>query len=276
VSDQHALFSGTVPANYDRYLGPLFFQPHALAVKRSLPPLTNGSVLELACGTGILTRVLRNAFPAGVNVVATDLNQAMIDCAREAFAGDDSVAWSVADATSLPYPSNKFDAIVCQFGFMFFPDKPASFRECARVLAAGGTLVFNVWEALERNEIFHFAHEAAQRYFPDDPPTFYNTPFGFHDRSVISALLDEAGFERVSFVDAEAIGTSPSPESAAKGVIEGSPIVIEIRARDPAAVAPIRDDVATRVAARFGPGPVTTVTYATICSAHKPYGVSTS
>src|SRR4029077_6587426 len=138
------------------------FQPHASAFKRSLPPLTRGAVLELACGTGILTRTLRNAYPTSVKIVATDLNQAMIDCAREGFAGDDSVTWSVADATSLPYPSGAFDAIVCQFGFMFFPDKPASFRECLRLLSPGGTLIFNVWDALERNEIVRIAFEVAQ------------------------------------------------------------------------------------------------------------------
>src|ERR1700687_3284566 len=128
MADNHASFVGSIPDNYDRCLGPLFFRPHAAAMARFLPALKRGRILELACGTGILTRVLRDELPVGVEIIATDLNEAMIDHAREKFDASDRVVMLPADATTLPFPSNSFDAVFCQFGFMFFPDKPAAFH----------------------------------------------------------------------------------------------------------------------------------------------------
>src|SRR6266513_108151 len=77
MKDEHAQFSGSIPAAYDRYLGPILFQPYAEDLAARLPNNKTSSVLELACGTGILTRVLRTYLPSKVKLIATDLNEPM-------------------------------------------------------------------------------------------------------------------------------------------------------------------------------------------------------
>ena len=106
---------------------------------------TRGSILELACGTGIVTRELLTSLSANGHLTATDLNQAMIDVARKQMgplAADLRLHLQPADACKLPFPDASFDVIVCQYGVMFFPDKPRSMREARRVLAPGGRYLF--------------------------------------------------------------------------------------------------------------------------------------
>src|SRR5689334_15329638 len=135
MSDQHAAFVGSIPENYDLYLGPCLFEPYANDIARRITVPERGSLLEIACGTGIVTRRLRNQLPKSVRITSTDLNEAMLSYAAAKFGPDDSVEWRQADATALPFADSSFEAVVCQFGLMFFPDKLAALREVRRVLA---------------------------------------------------------------------------------------------------------------------------------------------
>jgi ubiquinone/menaquinone biosynthesis C-methylase UbiE len=123
---------------------PLQFEPFALDLGERLRDMTSGQVLEIAAGTGVVTRALARALPISVCITATDLNPAMLEQAKS-HAGSDRVVWREADAMALPFPDEAFDRVVCQFGVMFFPDKPAGFREAHRVLRPGGRYLFNVW-----------------------------------------------------------------------------------------------------------------------------------
>ena len=145
MNDKHADFSGSIPAAYDRYLGPVLFQTYAEELAARIEVGRGGSVLELACGTGILSRVLRDRLPADAAFMATDLNEGMLHVARAKFSADEAVRWSVADASSLPFGDGLFDAVVCQFGLMFVPEKLVVAREVCRVLKPGGVFLFNVW-----------------------------------------------------------------------------------------------------------------------------------
>jgi SAM-dependent methyltransferase len=164
-------FAGSIPALYDRHLGPALFEPYAQDLARRLTWLAAGSLLETACGTGRVTRSLAAALPAGVAITATDLNQPMID-----FASAQPIArpvtWRQADALALPFADGSFDAVVCQFGVMFFPDKIAGFREVRRVLRPGGRFLFNVWGPIEANEFASLTTEALGARFSQDPPLF--------------------------------------------------------------------------------------------------------
>ena len=137
-------FTGTMPELYEKYLVPLNFAPHAQVVVERVIPLAPRRVLELAAGTGVVTQALVSGLSPDTSIVATDLNDAMLDQARKR-AGLDRVIWRQADALNLPFPDAAFDLIVCQFGVMFFPDKPASFREARRTLAPDGTYLFVLW-----------------------------------------------------------------------------------------------------------------------------------
>jgi ubiquinone/menaquinone biosynthesis C-methylase UbiE len=270
MPDENAAFVGSIPANYHRYLGPLFFQGYADDLAARLPPAPALRVLETACGTGIVTRRLVERLGPGGRVVATDLNQAMIDRARTHVPADAPVEWQTADATRLPFPDRSFGAVVCQFGLMFFPDKAAAIREAFRVLEPGGTYLFSVWDSIEHNHVARITHETVAGFFPDDPPKFYLVPMSLHDPAPIRAWLAAAGFEGVQHETRSETTTSPSAAEAAVGLIEGNPIAGEIVARRPAALAEVVAAVARSLAERLGDRPMPCPLRAQIFTARRP------
>src|SRR5438034_4528997 len=193
MNNKNAQFAGSIPAAYDRYLGPVLFPPYAEDLAARLKVDANGSVLELACGTGILTRILRDRLPAATRLVATDLNEPMIQNAAQKFRQGEAVEWRQADASSLPFDDASFDAVACQFGIMFVPDKALSAREARRVLKPGGVFLFNVWDSMEHNDLGRIAHETISSFFGMGPPTFHQAPFGSQRRNEISPLRESVG-----------------------------------------------------------------------------------
>lgn len=232
--------------------------------------MASGQVLELAAGTGIATRALRDALPGDVTIIATDLSDGMLAVAKEKFAPTDRVEWGIVDATHLPFEDASFDAIVCQFGIMFFPDEAGALRECRRTLKPGGVLLFNVWDAFEHNDAWRLAHETIAAHFPDDPPDFYETPFGFHDVDRIRAMLLDAGFDAVSVTVVNGDGQSPSAHALARGLTEGSPVSMQIRERDDTALPRIRDAIERALRERYGNGPISPRTQAIVFVARVP------
>jgi ubiquinone/menaquinone biosynthesis C-methylase UbiE len=256
MSDQNRAFVGSIPENYDRYLGPACLEPYAADIVGRLSVPDGASVLELACGTGIVTRRLRDRLPKGVRLVATDLSEAMISYAARKFMPEEAVEWRQADAADLPFEDESFDSVVCQFGLMFVPDKAMAISEAYRVLTPGGALLFNVWDAMERNDLARIGHAAISAFFEHDPPDFYEIPFGFHDPGMIQSLLTEAGFEDVEISLVQLPCVSPSALDAAKGLVEGNPVIVTINERSPGKAPEIVAAVADAIAARHGDKPV--------------------
>ena len=252
MKDEHARFSGSIPAAYDRYLGPLLFQPYAEDLAARLEMKANDSVLEMACGTGILTRVLRSRLPSTVKLTATDLNEPMFRNAAGKFGKDEALQWLQADACSLPFGDRIFDAVVCQFGIMFVPDKALAAREARRVLKPGGLFLFNTWDALEHNELTRIAHETIASYFEKDPPAFYQVPFGYHDWDEIKRTLEGAGFRDVQIEAVDTAGRASRAEDAATGLVQGTPVATEIAERNPSLLPIITKSVADAIRNRFG------------------------
>ena len=270
MTSSPAAFVGSVPANYDRYLGPILFHRYADDLASRLAVVDSMRVLEVACGTGIVSERLAARLAGRGTLVATDLNEPMLAHARSARAGLANVEWRQADATSLPFADRSFDAVVCQFGLMFFPDKGAGVRQAFRVLKPGGRYLFNLWDAIERNEVTKIAHETTAGFFPGDPPQFYTVPFSMHDPAVGRALLADAGFVEVELARVETVGESPSAAEVAMGLIDGNPIAAAIQERRPGAVAEVRAAVAARVAERLGDRPVRCRLSALVFSARRP------
>ena len=256
MTGSDASFIGAIPDLYERYLGPLLFQPYAEDIAARVGTLDRGRVLETAAGTGIVTRALARSLPRTVEIVATDLNQAMIDYAT-ALLHAPRASWQRADAEDLPFADASFDVVVCQLGVMFLPDKQRCYREALRVLKAGGRFVFNVWGRLENNEISHTVARAVAALFPDNPPRFMErTPFGYSDPDVIRAELQQAGFGRVEIDAVEKVSRAAFPREPAIGLCQGTPLRNEIEARDPSRLGEATDRAADAVAARFGPSEV--------------------
>ena len=251
------VFAGSIPKLYEEYLVPLIFQPYAADLASRLAQRPLARVLEIAAGTGVVTRRLAAVLPQDVSIVATDLNRPMLDMAAEVGTSR-PVEWREADALQLPFGEGEFDAVVCQFGVMFFPNKAKAFSEARRVLRPGGVLLFNVWDRIEENEFPHIVTAALASLFPQDPPRFLaRTPHGYHDLSLVARDLREGGFVSPPQRDTLAARSrAPSPRIPALAFCQGTPLRTEIEARDKARLGEATDLAAAAIAARFGRGAV--------------------
>jgi ubiquinone/menaquinone biosynthesis C-methylase UbiE len=256
MADTHTQFTGSIPQIYDRHLGPLLFFYYARDLARRIQVEAPARVLEVACGTGISTEYLREALDDDVEIVATDLNPAMLEFASEFRGGLANVRFSQADAMELPFGDAEFDAAICQFGVMFFPDKPRGIAEIARVVKPGGTLALNVWDSLDANPVVKLAKAVTSEFFDSDPPQFLALPFGYHDVDELRQLLAGAGF---TGIEVERVATTverPSARDVAVGFVEGNPGIHEINERATVAAEVIVDAVADALAHEFGDGPI--------------------
>lgn len=246
-SESDRAFVGDIPAIYDAYLVPLIFAPYARDLTGRVAALAASgatSLLEVAAGTGAVTRELAAQLPPSVAITATDLNQPMLDHAA-AVGTARPVTWQPADAMDLPYPDSSFDVVVCQFGTMFFPDRPAAFAEIRRVLRPGGTFLFNVWDEIAANDFTATVVAALTALFPDKPPVFLATvAHGYHEAEVMRADLVGGGFTAPATIEAmELTAHAASCEFPAIGFCQGSPLRNTIEADHPG-----RLDEATRAA----------------------------
>ena len=250
-------FAGSIPQFYERYLVPLIFEPYAKEMATRVATLHPSSVLEVAAGTGVVTRELAVALSAATSIVATDLNQPMLDHAA-AIGTARTVEWRKADAMRLPFPDKVFDVVVCQFGVMFFPDKAVAMSEARRVLRPGGTLIFNVWDRIEENDFAGAVTAALAEVFPGDPPRFLaRTPHGYHDQAAIGSDLAQGGFTTpVTFDTVARLSVADSPRVPAVAYCQGTPLRNEIVARDATLLEEATNKAAAAIARQFGSGKV--------------------
>ena len=219
-------FTGSIPAIYDRCLGPLLFRPFAIEAAHRVRDWRPQRVLETAAGTGIVTEALQRALP-DAKIVASDLNPAMLEVAAQRVQPS-KVSFQPADAQALPFDDASFDLVVCQFGVMFFPDKVKGGSEARRVLRDGGRYLAIIWDRLDRNPVSHAISEALEEEFPEDPPRFLERmPFGYADMSRIETDLHSAGFDHVEIETVE-LSSRVSANDAAIGMCQGSPMRSEI------------------------------------------------
>lgn len=225
-------FAGLDLEYYDGILGPAQIEAIAADLTRRLPAKPGGEVLELACGTGIVTRRLREKLDPAVRLVATDLSPAMIAYARNKLRDEKGIEWREADAASLPFADASFGAVVCSLGVMFVPDKKKAFAEARRVLREGGTFLFNTWDRLEENPHARTAEEVMDELFPGDPEMqFAKIPFGFHDQALIRKLLAEHRLRELRMQKTRIEINCETAHRYATGMVKGTPRAMLIRER---------------------------------------------
>jgi SAM-dependent methyltransferase len=262
-----AQFTGSVPERYHRYLAPWLFDPYATDLAGRLPQRPVLRVLETAAGTGVVTRRLREALPSDATLVATDLNDAMVDYGRAAVP-DPGVVWQQADAQALPFEDDSFDVVVCQFGFMFLPDKVEGFREARRVLSTGGVLLGNVWHSRDENPVARILQELLEERIPEDPPRFLDTPYGYGDHERLRADLTAAGWDDIRLDVVCKESDAPSAEDVALGYLTGTPLAHDLseRGADPEAFGA---ELARRLASVGGDRPFRAQLAATVITASR-------
>lgn len=259
-----AEFVGNIPKHYNAELGPILFADFADRLTGACCDGAPTRVIELAAGTGIVSRKLRDQLPAETSLQVTDLNPPMLDVARGKFADGENVGFAVANAMELPFDDAEFDLVVCQFGVMFFPDKPAAFREAARVLKPGGRFVFNVFSAMQENPYSQIAYAVPAQFFTGEPPGFYKVPFHYGNPEKVRADLSAAGWREVSHDTIRLKKKIANPEGFARGLVYGNPLIDEITNRgdiDPETVAKA---VLRALNVTFGPADMTMPLEATI------------
>jgi SAM-dependent methyltransferase len=222
-----ARFVGAIPENYDRLMGPVFFEPYAIELA-SRVPAGSRRILEIAAGTGRVTRQVLARLPADGSILATDLNEGMIAVGEAQFTGEPRVTWQVADAMSLPVEDGAFDCVLCQFGLMFVPDKAQAMREMRRALRPGGTLLVATWDAIERNHASAINDRVAVKFMPGAEPFFRTIPFSMHDPALLDSLAEGAGFSRHSVETVSINVEAPSASFIAEAFTRGTPLWIQL------------------------------------------------
>ena len=268
--DDAAGFTGTIPEHYDRGLGPIIFVDYAAEMAKRVAAGNPTRVLETAAGTGIVTRRIRDALPPRVGLTATDLNAPMLEIARTKFRPGEEVEFQPADAMALPFPDGGFDAVVCQFGIMFFPDRETSYHEVHRVLAPGGRYLFSVWDAHRYNPFGRIAQEVGARFFPVDPPQFYTVPFSCHRIDPIRDAVADAGFADFEAAVVRLDKEIPDTAAFARGLVFGNPLIDQIRARGGVAPERIVEALVEDLRREFGADPGHMPLQAIMFSAKKP------
>jgi ubiquinone/menaquinone biosynthesis C-methylase UbiE len=247
------VFAGSIPELYDTHLVPLIFEPYAADLVGRLASRPLARVLEIAAGTGVVTRAMASVLHESVSIIATDLNQPMIDHAS-ALGTRRAVEWRQADARQLPFQDGTFDAVVCQFGVMFFPEKSRAYSEARRVLHSGGVFIFNVWDRIEENEFADTVTTALEAVFPQDPPRFLaRTPHGYYEHETIKQDLANGGFTVLpQIITLAARSRAESFRIPAIAYCQGTPLRNEIEARDASRLGEATDVAAEAIAQRFG------------------------
>ena len=255
--DADKVFAGSVPENYDRYMVPLIFEPYATDMAQRAAALSPGAVLEIAAGTGVVTRALAPKLAPTAHYTVTDLNQPMLDYARSRQPPDSRITWRQADAMALPFADARFDLVCCQFGAMFFPDRPAAYREARRVLRPGGHFLFSVWDHIEENIFADNVTNMLARMFPDDPPRFLaRTPHDYHDTDLIRRDVEDAGYSSVTIETRAEVSRAASARIPAVAYCQGTLLRNEIEARAPGTLEAVTDEATSVIAARHGSGEV--------------------
>src|SRR5581483_5201931 len=251
------LFAGSIPELYDRYLVPLIFDAYASDLAAQIATTSPRDVLETAAGTGVLTTAMVSRLPPATRIVSTDLNQPMLDYAAAKPSLRGRVIWQQADAQALPFDDATFDAVTCQFGMMFLPEKVKGYGEALRVLRPRGRFLFNVWDRIADNHFADVVTGALAALFPEDPPLFMaRTPHGYHDVARIREELSAGGFKHVSIETVDHISKAKSARDVAIAYCQGTPLRNEIVARDALRLEEATHVAAAALAKRFGDGAI--------------------
>lgn len=243
------------PTHYDEFFGPLFFEPYAIEVAERMQVAPGDSVLEIAAGTGRVTRRLRERMPPTARLIASDISEDMLAVAKKKL-GHLPIDWQNIDAVQLPFDDNSMDAVVCCFGYMFVPDKPKAFAEAYRVLKPGGTLLFTTWDKLEKNGASYTSISVAKKYLEEPLPESFHLATSMNDEAVLTSLLQQAGFAKISIEKLELLSVSRSAKEAAHGMVEGAAVYKEVKKRNPAGINEIKKDLETALGEKFGAAPM--------------------
>ena len=269
MSETPRIFTGSIPEHYDKYLGPMYFEPYAIDVPTRFDANGMERVLEIGCGTGRVTRHLREALPDSCTLIASDISEDMLAYAKDKLKNE-NIEWQIIDAQSLPFEDNSIDLVVSCFAFMFVEDKAKAFSEVHRVLKKGGLFLLSLWDKLELNGPSDTYRKIVKEYIPENLPKIYGLPYSFYEKDEVKKSLLDTGFVNVSVDQDQKTAISNSVNEAAFGLSRGGSLYNEIMSRNPAWVDEIQQKLELELAKKYGDHPMKAPMSAVICEATKP------
>lgn len=247
-------YSAAAAQHYEKYSGPVFFEPYAVEVANRIDSSSVKVALEIACGTGRVTRHLRSVITPEAKLIATDLSPDMLQVAKEELSGL-PIEWQVADAQELAFENHSIDCIVCCFGYMFVPEKIKAFKEAFRVLRQGGTLLFTTWDRLELNGATHI-HRQVIKKFLGELPDSYKTAFSMNNEDEINSWLTQAGFTEIKIERVDKTAVSQSAKQVAEGLTFGGSIFDDIFKQNPDWLPQIQSEIENLLIEKYGNAPM--------------------
>jgi ubiquinone/menaquinone biosynthesis C-methylase UbiE len=260
--------SGDSAAHYDQFFGPLYFEPYAIEVAERIDPSSISIALEIAAGTGRVTRHIRERIKPTAKLIASDISEDMLSEAKKKLSHL-SIEWQTIDAQELPLSDNSIDLVVCCFGYMFVPDKPKAFTEAHRVLRPGGLLLFTTWDRGEKNIPSYITRTIANEYLEKPLSASDNLATSMSEEADIRPLIENAGFTKISIEKVELRSGNITAKDVAYGLVKGGPFYKEIKKRNPAWIEEIIGKVEKELAEKFGTDPMRAPISAVICQAWK-------
>jgi ubiquinone/menaquinone biosynthesis C-methylase UbiE len=245
-------FTGEDAENYDFYLGPILFEPYARYLASKIDTANVKSVLEIACGTGRVTRHIRKALLADIKLMATDISNDMLNIAKRELENT-GIDFKTEDAQNLSFADNSFDLVICQFGMMFLPDKEKGFDEIFRVLKPGGKFMFFTWDDTLKLPLFKLlVNDLVLPHFEGEDTTRFFVPFSLHQPKVLIDFMKNAGFKNVETNNVILKSGSPLPKNIADGLFRKHPLGKEIMAKEPSVFETVASKFQEEIAIQFG------------------------
>ena len=260
--------AGQAATHYDKFFGPLYFEPYGIEVAKRIEPAGVAVVLEIAAGTGRVTRHIRERISPKARLIASDISEEMLAVAKKKL-GHLDIAWQHIDAQQLPFSDNSIDLVICCFGYMFVPDKPTAFSEVYRVLRPGGHFLFTTWDKLENNPASYTSRCMAKQYLEEPLPASYDLPTSMSDEIVIRSFLQDSGFSKLAVEKVRLLSATPSAKEAAVGFVQGGSVYDEVRKRKPGSIEEIQTRLEKELAEQFGDAPMIVPISALISQAWK-------